>query len=243
MTGTEQRVGKLAAGDLGVLAPFRAHGGWLLRQDDAGDYWLRVPAADEEKFRKLPLFGRWIDPGDGRLVREGRRVPDALLPDHGWQAIAVRLPVTPPQRGAPGMPPVPIGFQLEASAEDLPAGAVLCRWEDFSAWAAIAFADRLGPLRFARSDDGRAFVCGDPLPPIPGQGFHALGRLWLPCGRRLPDHLWPELLIELLGLGANRVALIHADGSHEEMDEENLIPATRAAIRASDGATMEDHAS
>jgi len=163
-----------------------------------------------------------------------------LLPDHGWQAIAVRLPVAPPQRGAPGMPPVPIGFQLEPSGEDLPATAILCRWEDFSAWAARAFAPRLQCLRFARSDDGRTFVCGDPLPPIPGQGFYPLSRLWFPCGQRLPDHLWPELLVELLGLGSNRFTLIHADGSHEEMDEENLIAATRAAVRASNAATMEE---
>ncbi len=61
-----------------------------------------------------------------------------------------------------------------------------------------------------------------------------------PSGQRLPDHLWPELLVELLSLGSNRVALIHADGSHEEMDEENLIPATRAAVRASNTTTMEE---
>lgn len=131
------------------------------------------------------------------------------------------------------MPPVPVSFQLEKDDADLPAGALLCDWESLAAWADTCFAPRLEKLRFACSNDDRAFVCGEPLPPLRGSSFHAIGRLWLPSGYRLPDHVWPDLLEELLGLGKNRIAILHPDGSHEEMDEENLITATRAAVRAS----------
>ena len=231
MTATEQRVGKLAAGDLGALAAFRAHAGWLLCEDGADAFWLRVPSDDEEDFRKLPLLGRWSLLDGGKIVREGRRVPEALLPTDGWRPLAVFLPVTPPPRGAPGMPPMPVGFQLVPDDAGLPAAALLCKWGAFADWVETAFAPRLERLRFACSEDGRAFVSGDPLPAIPGGGFYRIGRLWLPCGYRLPDHAWPELLEGTLRLGRNRLAILHADGSHEELDEENLIPAARAAVR------------
>ena len=233
MNGPEQRVGMLAAADLGALAAFRAHNGWMLRACEDGGFWLRVPANDEEAFRKLPLLGRWIELDGGKIVREVRRVPEAVLPPDGWQNLATLLPVTPPPRGAPGMPPAAQSFRLVPDDEMRPAGALLCRWQDFATWAETCFAPRLKPLRFACSGDERAFIRGEPLPAIPGHGFHSQGRLWLPCGYRLPDHVWPGLLEELLRLGSNRLAIVQADGTHEEMDEENLIPANRAAIRAS----------
>lgn len=231
MNATEQRVGKIAVADLDALAPFRARTGWQLCVDDADRYWLRVPAADDGLFRKLPLLGRWSEVDGGRIIRESKRVPEALLPIAGWQALATRLPIMPPTRGAPGMPPAAIGFQLEPDDADFPAAAMLCAWAPFAAWAEAAFAPRIEKLHFACSDDGRAFITGDPLPAIPGSGFHRRGRLWLPCGYRLPGHVWPELVEEAFALGGNRFAILHADGTHEEMDQENLIPATRAAVR------------
>lgn len=233
MSSTEHRIGKLAAGDLESLAGFRARAGWMLRLDESGGYWLRVPAGDDEDFRKLPLLGRWTGLPGGKIIREGRQVPEAILPSEGWQALDGFFPLAPPPRGIPGMPPAAVGFHLEKDDADLPAGALLCDWEAFATWAETCFAPRLEKLRFACSGDGRAFVTGHPLPPLRGDSFHALGRLWLPAGYRLPDHAWPELLEELLGLGKNRIAILHPDGSHEEMDEENLIPASRAAVRAS----------
>lgn len=231
MTATEHRVGRIAATDLGSLASYRGLAGWSLCAAGPEEFWLRVPPADGEIFRKLPLLGRWSADAAGLLVREGRRVPEAVLPADGWLAVAAFLTVTPPVRSAPGMPPPAVAFHLEMDDADHPAAALLCRMGIFAAWAETAFAPRLECLRFACCEDGRAFVAGLPLPAIPGAGVHLLGRLWLPCGYRLPDHAWPELIEELLGLGRNRMAILHADGSHEELDGENLVPATRAAVR------------
>lgn len=233
MSNRAYRVGRIAATDLGALASWRGLAGWELAADGAERFWLRVPIDDEEIFRKLPLLGRWVSDADGRLVREGLRVPEAVLPEEGWMSVSKILAVLPPSRGAPAMPPPAVGFRLEADIGGHPAAALLCRGDVFSAWADTAFAPRLECLRFAWCEDGRAFVAGLPQPAIPGAGFHRIGRLWLPCGYRLPDHVWPELLEELLGLGRNRMTLLHPDGTHEELDEENLVPATRAAVRSS----------
>ena len=232
MTTTEHRVGRIAAKDLGALAAYRGLAGWSLLADGPEEFWLRVPVADEAVFRNLPLLGRWAADAAGVLVREGRRVPEAVLPDAGWQPAASLLTIYPPLRSAPGMPPPAVAFQLEADDAGHPAEALLCPLEIFANWVESAFSSRLECLRFACCEDGRAFVAGLPLPPIPGAGFHRLGRLWLPCGYRLPDHAWTELIEELLGLGSNRVAILHPDGSHEELDGENLVPATRASVRA-----------
>lgn len=233
MSGPEHWVGRIATTDLGALASHRGLAGWELCADGAEQFWLRVPLTDEAIFRKLPLLGRWVSDADGVLVREGRRVPEIMLPEKGWQSVSELLAVSPPLRGTPGMRPAAVGFSLDTDGANHPAAALLCESSVFSAWAETAFAPRLECLRFACCEDGRAFVAGVPLPAIPGTGFHRVGRLWLPCGYRLPDHVWPELLEEMLGLGANRTSLFHPDGSHEELDEENLVPATRAAVRSS----------
>lgn len=224
-------MGKLAARDLGALRAYRARAGWKLLPDRDGSFWLCVPAGDDELFRKLPLTGRWTAVDGGKIVREGKRVPDAWMPEGPWQPVHALLPIAPPARGAPGMPPSAVSFDLIPDDAGLSAEALMCRWDAFAGWAESAFEPRFSTLQFARSDDDRAFVTGQPLPAIPGSGFHPVGRLWLPCGYRLPDHVWPELLEEALGLGGNRFAILHADGSHEEMDHGNLVPATRAAVR------------
>jgi hypothetical protein len=231
LSAIEQRIGRIATADLGVLAAFRDRSGWTLRDEGDGFHWLRVPATDEDLFRKLPLSGRWSLDSDQRLTRDGRLVAEALLPTDGWQSLAAVIAVLPPLRGAPGMPPPAVSFQLEPDAEMQAAGALLCRFSDFATWADGALAPRFAGLRFAATDDGRVFVSGHPLPSIAGASHYKRGRLWLPCGWRLPDHTWPDLLESVLKLGRNRLALLYPDGSHEELDEENLVPATRAAVR------------
>jgi hypothetical protein len=232
VTDLQHRVGKLDAKDLAALAGHRGLAGWSLCPDGTGGYWLKVPAGDEEVFRTLPLLGRWTADAAGKLVREGHRVAEALLPAAGWQALASYLPLSPPFRGAPGMPPPAVAFRLVPDHAGHPAAALLGRLDAFAAWTETAFAPRLERLRFACCEDGRAFIEGTPLPPLPGTGYHRHGRLWLPCGWRLPDHAWPELLEEVLGLGRNRMSLLHPDGGHEDLDEENLVPAARAAVRS-----------
>lgn len=231
MNALGQRIGRIAASELHALAGLRGQQGWSLCPSGEEGYWLRVPLEDEEIFRKLPLLGRWTSDAGGTLVRDGRRVPEAMLPDDGWKPLSAYLTVMPPLRTTLGMPPPAVTFQLQTDDSDHPATAVICQTEIFAAWAETAFSPRLECLRFACCADGRAFVTGRALPAVPGAGFHQLGKLWLPCGYRLPDFVWAELLEELLGLGRNRMAIFHPDGSHEELDEENLVPVTRAAIR------------
>ena len=107
--------------DLGALAAYRGLPGWSLRPDTNGISWLKVPTGDEEIFRKLPLLGRWTSDTSGKLTREGKSVPEAMLPDDGWQPLATMLPVAPPPRGAPGMPPPAVGFRLETDDAGHPA--------------------------------------------------------------------------------------------------------------------------
>jgi len=226
-------VGLIESADLPILAPHRAATGWEMLAADRSRFWLRVPTADADDFSRLPLSGRWSADGAGQLVRLGKRVPDQIVPMQGWQPVAVFLPVGLPARGSVGMPPAAVAFRLEQHGQEPPTGALMCRWTDFAAWATDAFAPRLNHLRFACCDDGRVFVTGQPLPPVRGGGFYQIGRLWLPCGWCLPDHVWPELVEELLRLGTSRLALLHADGSYEELPEENFVAASRVAVRLS----------
>jgi hypothetical protein len=227
----EHRVGRIASADLRALAAHRGRRGWALRAEGPKHFWLRVPAADEAAFRMLPLTGRWSPDDEGRMVRDGRRVVESVLPDDGWQPLTESLPLAPPRRNMPGMAPAPAAFELVRAEEEQPAGALLCRLEDFAAWTDTAITPRLSVLDFAAAADGRAFICGHPLPPVKGGVFHRAGRLWLPCGWQLPEHAWPELLEEMLGLGRSRTAIFHADGGHEILADENRVPATRAAVR------------
>lgn len=232
MNASGYRVGRISVSELRALSAYRGLNGWSLCPAGPGETWLRVPFSDEEIFRKLPLIGRWTSDAVGLLVRDGRRVPENILPDAGWQLLSTYITVTMPLRTAPGMSPPTIEFQLEADESDRPATGVLCQMEVFATWVETAFAPRLECLRFACCEDGRAFVIGVPLPAIPGAGIHQLGKLWLPCGYRLPDHLWQELVEETLSLGNSRIAIVQPDGSHEDLESENLVSANRAAVRA-----------
>jgi hypothetical protein len=226
------RVGRIAAEDLGILAQYRNLPNWSVLSTDEGDFWLRVPVEDDESFSKLPLAGRWRSGLDGLLVREGRKVPESMLPmEMGWIPVGEFLKVSSPLRGALGMRPPALAFVLETDDAGHEAEALLCDGQSFADWVETAFAPRLELLRFAFAEDGRALVLGLPLPAIAGSGLYPLGRLWLPCGYRLPDHVWPELVEDLLALGGNRLAILDPDGSFEEIDEENLVPATRSAVR------------
>lgn len=225
-------VGRMAAGDLGSLAGCRERIGWALRGDGAAAFLLRVPAQDEGDFRKLPLLARWGADGEGRLTREGCRVPESVLPAEGWVPAASLLPVGAPAKGLPGMPRPAVTFQLQQGGGEREAEALLCRAEDFLRWVGTAFSRRLVGLKFAASGDGRMFVAGTPLPPVQGVGYHSSGRLWIPGGYTLPDWIWSGLVEEVLELGGNRMVLLHPDGGHEDIASENLIPVTRAAVRA-----------
>lgn len=235
MTIPEYYVGKIASDDLQSLAPHRALPGWELMVAEAGSCWLRVPLTNAAIFAVLPLSGRWTVDGGGLLTRIGRRVAELRLETGEWQPVSKMLPVGPPARGGVGMIPPAADFMLEIEHEEQPAEALLARWVDFAHWADTAFSPRLASLQFARCDDDRVLVTGKPVPPIRGTGFHRVGRLLLPGGYRLPDHVWPQLVEESLGLGANRMALIHSDGSYESVAEENFIPASRAAVRVTEG--------
>jgi len=227
------RVGRLSASDLGALAPHRARTDWALCPDGTAHFWLRVPESDETLFQKIPLTRRWTSLRDHTLIRDGHRVAEATLPQVGWQPLPIYITLDLPQRGSPGMPPPPMALALIKDSNDRPADALICDGVTFATWAETAFSLRLECLHFACCADRRAFVQGCPLPAIPGTACYQEGQLWLPCGYRLPDHLWPELLADVLALGNNRMTLLHPDGSHEKLDSENLIPATRASVRSS----------
>lgn len=223
----------MAVRDLEILAPFRARQEWQLCPGTNDTFWLRVPWADEEEFRNLPLLGRWHCGATGLLTRLGHKVPELALPERGWLKLNECLTVGVPTRGAVGMLPVAVSFALESSSEDILPTALLCHWDDFRAWADHALAPRIECLRFAKCEDDRTFVMGAPLPPVRGKGFHRSGRLWIPCGFVLPGHVWPELLEERIALGGSRLALMHPDGSHEIFAEEHFVSASRATIRQS----------
>ncbi len=230
----ESCIGLIAAQDLGMLAAYRSSG-WEICPADGDRFWLRVPVSDLVTFARLPLYGRWMEGPGGRLTRPGHQVPDRVLPASGWCELAKRMPIGFPACGAPGMPAAPIAIALEAGDPGIETEALLCRWTDFAGWVEHAFSIRTGGLKFARCDDERVFVIGRPLPPLRGSGFHRTGRLLIPGGHRLPDHLWPELLEELLDPGGIGLTMIHPDGSHEILEEAHLVPVTRSAVRLTEG--------
>ena len=227
-------VGRIAVNDLRSLAVHRARSGWACR--DAGDasMWLRVPSADEERFARLPLLGRWRCDDDGAMVAFGKSVPEVNLPEGEWKAVSEVLGFLFPDKTAPGIPPLPVGFELVASDEVREVDALIGDWNDFYRWSERVLEPRVTCLMFAMERGGRVMVVGSPLPAISGAGFYKVGRLWLPCGFGLPAYVWPDLVERVLGAGQGLFAVLCKDGCHELLSEAAFVAGSRAAVRMSD---------
>jgi hypothetical protein len=224
----------LNAAESSVLAELRLLAGLEVAEIE-GVLWLRGAAwsdALRRALRKIPGLDRFELIAGGKLLADGARVPQGRLPELHWQPLTRWFPVSlPTAHGLTTAPPLAT-LRLVRSTVERPAGGVLTEPRAWQTFATSAAEVRLRPLRFAAARDGRVWIEGSPLPSVPGRRFSVGEGVAVPCGFTWSPALSVAALRHWLGLAAGDVALATEGGGWEIIKDEQFVPATRSAVRA-----------
>ncbi|WP_411844686.1 hypothetical protein AAFN60_11695 [Roseibacillus persicicus] len=234
MTSPPQLVGLLAGKELPALGRYRAEQGWTVNAADEKHFWLRIPFTEKNRkaFEKLPLLHRW-ELREDLLYRRNHQLPEQSLPEGEWKPLCDALPFPRPATGLPACPPAPIIVQLVPSPLEQEPIALLTEGERAGKWSESAFLPRLKKLQFSVCETTEVLFLGFPLPPLEGTALYQIGRLLLPCGWALPDFIHPLDYEEAFSLRADELLLLRPDHTADRLLKEQLLPATRAYLRAS----------
>jgi hypothetical protein len=200
----------------------------------SGIVWLRGETFSEDLERALaqiPNLERFELLPSGRLKSPHSRIPSRTLPPCTWRRLKETLVPALPLALLPGDARQKLALTLIRSrAEQTPAALVttLAAWAGFATEAPMV---RLQPLSFAVNDAGQTLVLGQPLPSLPGVRLVNQAGILTPCGYAWSPAVSAGLLRELFGLGADDVAVLAADGTHQLLRAEQFVRASRSAAR------------
>jgi hypothetical protein len=203
--------------------------------EDGREIWLRGKGADEAvaaRLLALPASGRyeWVAPD--RLRRWDERIPARRLPDLQWQPLLAWVRVALPAAALPGDAAEAVALRLVRSGVERDPDVLLTGLEAFQGFAAQAAQVRLERLRFAATAEGRVLVAGTPLPPLPGLRFVVHAGVAVPAGFAWEPAVAAAVLARRFGAGPETLVLWNQDGTVSRLHREQLMPATRSAVRA-----------
>jgi hypothetical protein len=224
-----------AAGALGRLRLVPG----LTVHEDGDTVWLQGDGLDEALepvVRGLPGARRFAVLPDRQLVAAGTRVPFDYLPEGPWHSLPEWLAVTLDGAGLAGRVEARVPIRLERSGAVLEENVLLTSLAGWVSYGEEAPQVRLERWAFAVSDDGRAVVRGQPLPPLPGERFVEQEGVAVPAGWAWDPPVEAAVLRAVLGLEAGDLALLHPDGTWDRVAAGNFTRASRSAIRQSAGA-------
>jgi hypothetical protein len=196
-----------------------------------GRLWLWWSTGDAQVLsRILPIPGiELFERRDGLWFRHGGRLPTPIVP--GEEVARPLASVVTPSAVLP-LPPClareTVSLSLVPDSRFRRATALLCSMTDIARWADSATSHQINGLRATRHKES-VLVCGDALPPLPGQRWWGGGVL-IPSGFR-PDPDLPEsALAQALSVSVGDVVLLTAEGA-ERVPAATFGPLSRASIR------------
>jgi hypothetical protein len=123
-------------------------------------------------------------------------------------------------------------LRLVRSTREQTPELLLTSVEIFSSYTRQAPRVRLERLQFAADDRGRVLVRGTPLPPVPGQRHVLHGGVAVPVGFMWEPAISVEALGRMFGVSGDALVLWEETGQYTRLHEEQFIPVTRSAGRA-----------
>lgn len=228
---------QLAAHDAACLGPLRQWPGVeLCEQPDA--LWVFVPNVEEpseEILKRLP-GRRYLVLADYQLVPADALVPKGYLPTDDWVALSTWMQVQLPNAGFAAKPNAQVALRLVRGGPAAEANLLLTTLVTWQAYACSAPQVRLDRWTFAVNAAEQVVVRGTPLPPVIGTHFVEQSGVATPAGWTWEWPLDPQVIRSVFQLEPEDLALVHADGSWDEIRAENFVKATRSAVRLSAGA-------
>jgi MoxR-vWA-beta-propeller ternary system protein len=225
---------RLHRADAAALAPLRLCPGVEVAEGSS-DVWLRGRATEDwvhRALRRMPAVTRFEWLAQDRLRPIESRIPADAFPPLSWQPLDRWLQATLPLAALPAWEPRPVPLRLVRSEAEVPADLLVTGLGEWTSFALSCPEVRLRALQFAVTTDQRALVRGRPLPPLPGRRFVAHGPVAVPAGYSWRPAVSVAVVIRRLGLPADALALWHEDGAFTRLHAEQLVAATRSAVRA-----------
>lgn len=233
MSTAQFNLALLAAADLPAVGPHRHRDAWEVAQESDDNWLLKVPNTTENTaiLGKLPCLQRWHLEVTNKLVPFGKSLPNKALPSLSWLPVSTILPVIPERSQTNEQFFGHVSFSLVPASQPREIDAIRLPFSDFASWAELAPAFRLHRLNFALSSEGLALVLGTPPPPLPAECYYLCGKLLIPSGYGLPNHLSPHFL----EARSDHYLLVEKDSSVHSIGAELLVPATRSSVRLTSG--------
>jgi len=197
--------------------------------EHGGEVWLR---GDGEMPRTVPWAHRYELHDDATIREPGRLLPCGTLPAGEWRPLAAALRLAPPPPVRGGFAPPQISFSIVPCAERHEPAMIEISADAWLAFAETAPAIRLAGLRFARTDSGRVFVAGKPLPAIHGARFVVREGIATPAGFTWAPRVAAATVRAALRLGEGETAVFFREGACLRIPARAWLPASRAAARA-----------
>jgi hypothetical protein len=221
---------RLLPESIATLDPLRLSAGieWCAQESAI---WLRGTG---EIPRNVPWSGRYEIHGETALHESGRLLPAGRLPAGPWLPLAEALGLTLPPVAREGLAPQPIALSLARSPAVQAPSLMEITAEAWRSFGETAPDFRLDPLRFARTDSGRVFVQGRPLPSVPGERFVVQENVAVPAGFTWSPAVTLATLRSALQLAEEEFVLFLHGGACLRIPARAWSPASRALIRAYD---------
>jgi hypothetical protein len=199
--------------------------------------WVRgiQPQSIDLKLRQLPTQATYaLDEADN-LFPLGGLTPIGKLTAHEWIPIASFIPVELPTSAMPAKIGARYPISLFASDQVREGAALVTTLPVWKAYAESVPEVRLKRLAFAVSATNQVFVLGTPLPAIPGKEYWMQDTMLLPSGFDFELPLVSSLLANQLNPDNDSIILFQENSEWEKIERDCLIPATRTAIRLTEG--------
>jgi hypothetical protein len=197
--------------------------------------WLRGPALDEKLHRRLaamPGAQRFYLLPDAQLQPVASRLPKNRLPGGPWVSLAEWLALELPPAGLAGRSGERLPMVLLRSPHPETASVLLTNVDCWAAYAIQAPQVRLDRWQFAVAKDGRVIVCGNPLPPLPGERWVDREGIAVPAGWRWSPPVEATIVRAVFALEPGDFALWQTDGNWQRIRAADFTPASRSAVRA-----------
>ena len=179
----------------------------------------------------LPAVRRYAWLAGHHLRPLESRIPSETLPALTWQPIERWFHISLPIAALPGTEPRPAPLQLVRSSDETPPELLLTSLRDWIRFALTAPELRLRALRFAATNQ-QALIRGRPLPPLSGRRFVVRGTVAVPAGFHWNPPVNADTVSRRFGVAGEALALWHEDGTVTPLHLEQMVAATRNAIRA-----------
>jgi len=216
-----------------AIAPLRRKAELLVMVEE-DSVWLRGETLDapmRKALLSLPARERYFVGGDDQLTPWNRIAPQAKLPAGAWMELADWTTLSLPAGGWSGERPAKISLRLIRAHRERAAGALLCAWPTWAAYASTAPLFRLAGLTFVVNGADEVIVRGESLPPLPGNRLTDDVGILVHAGWRWSPQVEAGIVRSVFGLGDGECALWRASGDWERIPADAWVAATRSAVR------------